>query len=56
MVHVLSYEGNKISSYRPHSAIVTSIRIDEENEIIATASFEGEVLEDEPADVHQVGS
>lgn len=41
MVHILSYEGAKISSYRPHSANITDIRIDEDNEFVATASFEG---------------
>ncbi|KAK1922178.1 hypothetical protein DB88DRAFT_497458 [Papiliotrema laurentii] len=44
MVHILSYEGAKINSYRPHSANVTSIRIDEEDQVVATASFEGRVL------------
>lgn len=41
MVHVLSYEGAKINSYRAHSAIVTSIRL-EDDDIVATASFEGD--------------
>ena len=41
MVHILSYEGITIRSYRPHGASVTCIRIDEEDEFVVTSSFEG---------------
>ncbi|KLT39187.1 vacuolar protein sorting-associated protein 41 [Cutaneotrichosporon oleaginosum] len=44
MVHVLSYEGAKINSFRPHAANVTSICLDEENDFVATASMEGRVV------------
>lgn len=44
MVHVLSYEGAKINSFRPHAANVTSLCLDEENDFVATASMEGELL------------
>ncbi len=46
MVHVLSYEGAKINSFRPHAANVTSICLDEENDFVATASMEGELCLD----------
>jgi hypothetical protein len=42
MVHVLSYEGAKVNSFRPHAANVTALRLDEENDFVATASMEGE--------------
>ena len=42
MVHVLSYEGAKVNSYRPHAASVTSLRMDEDNDFVATSSVEGE--------------
>lgn len=42
MVHILTYEGSKVNSSRPHSASITSLRLDEENEFVATASVEGE--------------
>lgn len=42
MVHVLSYEGAKVNSYRPHAASVTCLKMDEENDFVATASVEGE--------------
>ena len=43
MVHVLSYEGSKVNSFRPHAASITCLRMDEENDFVATASFEGEL-------------
>lgn len=42
MVHILTYEGSKINSYRPHAASVTDIKVDEESDFVATASMEGE--------------
>ncbi len=42
MVHILSYEGSKINSYRPHAASINDIKIDEDSEFVATASVEGE--------------
>lgn len=44
MVHVLSYEGAKVNSFRPHAANVTSLVLDEENDFVATASMEGEFV------------
>ncbi|GFZ48801.1 hypothetical protein JCM24511_06550 [Saitozyma sp. JCM 24511] len=44
MVHVLSYEGAKVNSYRPHAASVTCLKMDEENDFVATASVEGRVV------------
>jgi hypothetical protein len=41
MVHILTYEGSKINSYRPHGASITDIKIDEESDFVATASMEG---------------
>jgi hypothetical protein len=43
MVHVLSYEGAKVNSYRPHAATITCLRMDEENDYVATTSMEGEL-------------
>lgn len=42
MVHILSYEGSKVNSYRPHAASVTCLKMDEDSEFVATASVEGE--------------
>jgi hypothetical protein len=42
MVHVLTYEGAKVNSFRPHAASVTCLRMDEENDFVATSSVEGE--------------
>ena len=42
MVHVLSYTGQKLSSYRAHTASVMAICIsDDGSEFIGTASFDG---------------
>lgn len=41
MVHVLTYDGAKVNSFRPHAANVTALRLDEENDFVATASMEG---------------
>lgn len=43
MVHVLTYEGAKVNSFRPHAANVTALRLDEDNDFVATASMEGEL-------------
>ena len=42
MVHVLSYEGSKVNSFRPHAASVTCLKMDQDSEFVATASVEGE--------------
>jgi hypothetical protein len=42
MVHILTYEGSKVNSSRPHGASITSLRLDEDNDFVATASVEGE--------------
>ncbi|WWC91761.1 uncharacterized protein L201_006708 [Kwoniella dendrophila CBS 6074] len=44
MVHVLTYEGAKVNSFRPHAASVTCLKMDEENDFVATASVEGRVV------------
>ena len=41
MVHILSHEGGKVNSFRPHGARITSLTLDEENDFVATASFDG---------------
>jgi len=41
MVHLITYEGSKISSFRPHAASVTCLKMDEDNGFVATASVEG---------------
>jgi len=43
MVHILTYEGSKVNSSRPHGASITCLRLDEENDFVATASVEGEL-------------
>ena len=42
MVHILTYEGSKVNSSRPHGASITSLWLDEENDFVATASVEGQ--------------
>lgn len=41
MVHVMTYEGAKVNSFRPHAASVTCLTMDEDNDFVATASVEG---------------
>lgn len=42
MVHVLSHSGQKLSSYRAHTAPIMDIRIsDDGSEFVGTASFDG---------------
>jgi len=41
MVHILTYEGSKVNSSRPHGAGITCLRLDEENDFVATSSVEG---------------
>lgn len=41
MVHVMTYEGSKIDSYRGHGANVTCLRLDEENEFLASTGYDG---------------
>jgi hypothetical protein len=41
MVHVLTYEGTRVKSFRPHAASVLDIKICEDDEFVATASVEG---------------
>lgn len=43
MVHVLTYEGSKVNSFRPHAASVTDIQLDEDNDFVATTSMEGKL-------------
>ncbi|KAJ9117531.1 hypothetical protein QFC22_004381 [Naganishia vaughanmartiniae] len=42
MVHILTYEGSKVKSFRPHAASVLDIKICDADEFVATASVEGE--------------
>ena len=42
MVHILTYEGTRVKSFRPHGASVVDIKICEDEEFVATASVEGE--------------
>ncbi|WWC72071.1 uncharacterized protein I206_106031 [Kwoniella pini CBS 10737] len=44
MVHVLTYEGAKVNTFRPHAASVTCLKMDEDNDFVATASVEGRVV------------
>ncbi|KAI5452845.1 Vacuolar protein sorting-associated protein 41 [Naganishia albida] len=44
MVHVLTYDGTRVKSFRPHGASVVDIKICEEDEFVATASVEGRVM------------
>ncbi|KAL7410874.1 hypothetical protein BDY24DRAFT_417479 [Mrakia frigida] len=45
MVHILSYSGQKLSSYRAHTASLMAICIsDDGSEFIGTASFDGKVV------------
>jgi hypothetical protein len=41
MIHVMTYEGSKIDSYRGHGANVTCLRLDEDNEFLASAGYDG---------------
>jgi len=43
MVHILTYEGSKVNSSRPHGASITCVRLDEENDFVATSSVEGQL-------------
>lgn len=44
MVHILTYDGGKIKSFRPHSATISTLTIDDEGEFVATASVDGRVV------------
>nr|XP_019044083.1 vacuolar protein sorting 41 [Kwoniella bestiolae CBS 10118]OCF23013.1 vacuolar protein sorting 41 [Kwoniella bestiolae CBS 10118] len=44
MVHVFTYEGAKVNSFRPHAAGVTCLKMDEDNDFVATSSVEGRVV------------
>ena len=41
IVHVLDYLGNRIQSYRPHSASINDICIDTTSDFVGTASVDG---------------
>jgi hypothetical protein len=43
MVHILTYEGSKVNSSRPHGASITCLRLDEENDFVATSSVDGQL-------------
>lgn len=43
MVHLLTYEGSQINSFRLHTASITCLRLDEDNDFVATSSVEGEL-------------
>ncbi|EJD01725.1 vacuolar assembling protein VPS41 [Fomitiporia mediterranea MF3/22] len=44
IIHVLDYSGQRIKSYRPHSASVIDICFDSAAEFVATASIDGQVV------------
>ncbi|GHJ85158.1 hypothetical protein NliqN6_1560 [Naganishia liquefaciens] len=44
MVHILTYEGTRVKSFRPHGASVVDIKICDDEEFVATASVEGRVM------------
>ncbi|KZP00266.1 vacuolar protein sorting-associated protein 41 [Calocera viscosa TUFC12733] len=44
VVHVIDHQGNNIKAYRSHSATISSIDVDYENQFIATASVDGKVI------------
>jgi malate synthase len=48
MVHILTYEGSKVNSSRPHGASITCLRLDEENDFVATSSVEGQLQTTNP--------
>jgi hypothetical protein len=48
MVHILTYEGSKVNSSRPHGASITCLRLDEENDFVATSSVEGQLFHHQP--------
>jgi hypothetical protein len=48
MVHILTYEGSKVNSSRPHGASITCLRLDEENDFVATSSVEGQLPTTKP--------
>ena len=41
MVHILDYLGNRVQSYRPHSASINEMCIDTTGDFVATASVDG---------------
>lgn len=43
VVHVLDFHGNRVKSYRSHTASVNDICIDTEGEFVATAAADGEL-------------
>ena len=49
MVHILTYEGTRVKSFRPHGASVVDIKICDDEEFVATASVEGESHAGSPA-------
>ncbi|KAI0684181.1 vacuolar protein sorting-associated protein 41 [Cytidiella melzeri] len=44
IIHVLTLDGERIKSVKPHSASVTDISVDETADFIATASLDGQVV------------
>ncbi|KAF8589629.1 vacuolar protein sorting-associated protein 41 [Ramaria rubella] len=44
IVHVLDYQGNRIRSYRPHSASINEMCIDTTGDFVGTASVDGQVV------------
>ncbi|ORY04934.1 vacuolar protein sorting-associated protein 41 [Basidiobolus meristosporus CBS 931.73] len=44
MVHIMDFNGNEVKKFRPHSATINSLSIDEHEEYVATASDDGKVL------------
>ena len=44
VVHVLDFQGNRVKSYRPHTASVNDICVDSDGEFVATAAADGALL------------
>ncbi|PAV21458.1 vacuolar assembling VPS41 [Pyrrhoderma noxium] len=44
IIHVLDYSGERVKSYRPHSASINDMCFDSASEFIATASVDGQVI------------
>ncbi|KAH8118877.1 vacuolar assembling protein VPS41 [Phellopilus nigrolimitatus] len=44
IIHVLDYSGNRIKSYRPHSASVIDMCFDSSADFVASASVDGQVI------------
>ncbi|KLO05976.1 vacuolar assembling protein VPS41 [Schizopora paradoxa] len=44
IVHALDFEGNRVKSFRPHSASIIDLCVDSTGDFVATASMDGQVV------------